>query len=284
MSKNITFRTEKKSKRRNRNIITAAVAAALLLLVAVSVAAVMGAGDFDLRTVLGGDPAVTADQTETAPDIPRSDNCWLFWCKDSVSGELRFLWVTRIIMPRGKYIIYSPSVDENVEYENEFGSLAYIFRQYGAEGLTQALEEYCGVKISHHIGSDTEAFKQTVNRFGSVTVDLPDSINYRGSFNLILPRGSNVIKGDTLYKYLVYTGFMQGNTVKLRGEALEGVLRNVINPDNAGGIESIYSRIANILYTDMTVVVFSELRDYANDLFNTGVKETVIAEKPNQIK
>ncbi|MBR3620488.1 MAG: hypothetical protein IKN56_03200, partial [Clostridia bacterium] len=131
--------------------------------------------------------------------------------------------------------------------------------------------------------SDTEAFKQMVNNFGSVTVELKESINYKGSFNLILPRGSNVIKGDTLYKYLVYTNYNHVQAEEIRAKALEGVLKNVINEDNADGIEKIYSRIANLLYTDVTIVVFTELRNYIDDLFKTGVKEVVAASKPNQI-
>ena len=283
MSKNITFKTQRKSKKTNKNRITIVVALALLLLVFVSFFAVLKNSDFDLRTALGGDPGVTADAEDETKQIEKTDKCFLFWCKDSVSNDLQFLWITRIVMPKGKYIIYSPSVDESIEYRGEYKSIGNIFYLYGIEGLEEALEEYCDVDIIHHIGSDTEAFKQMVNNFGSVTVELKDSINYKGSFNLILPRGSNVIKGDTLYKYLVYTNYNHVQSEEIRAKAFEQVLKNVINEENTENIDKIYSRIANILYTDITIVNFSELRGYISDLFNTGVKEVVAATKPTQI-
>ncbi len=283
MSKNVTFRTQRKSKNSNKKRITIIVALALILLVFVSFFAVLSNSDFDLRTALGGDPGVTAGAEEETAPAEKSDRCFLFWCKDSVSNDLQFLWVTRIIMPKGKYIIYSPSVDESIEYRGEYKSIGNIFYLYGIEGLEEALEQYCDIDIEHNIGSDTEAFKQMVNNFGSVTVELKESINYKGSFNLILPRGSNVIKGDTLYKYLVYTNFNHVQSEEIRAKAFEEVLKNVINEDNIDNIEKIYSRIANLLYTDITIVVFTEMRSYINDLFITGVKETVAASKPNQI-
>ncbi|MBR6360744.1 MAG: LCP family protein [Clostridia bacterium] len=283
MSKNVTFRTQRKSNNKNKNRITAAVAIALIMLVFVSFFAVLKNSDFDFRTALGGDPGVTAGEGDETSSAEKSDRCFLFWCKDSVSGDLQFFWITRIIMPKGKYIIYSPSVDESVEFRGEYRPLGNIFYLFGEEGLEEALEDYCDIDIEHNIGSDTEAFKQMVNNFGSVTVELKESINYKGSFNLILPRGSNVIKGDTLYKYLVYTNYNHVQAEEIRAKALEGVLKNVINEDNADGIEKIYSRIANLLYTDVTIVVFTEMRNYIDDLFKTGVKEVVAASKPNKI-
>lgn len=283
MSKNVTFRTQRKSKNSNKNKITIIITLALLLLVFVSFFAVLKNSDFDLRTALGGDPGVTAGEQEETNPVEKSDRCFLFWCKDSVSNDLQFLWITRIVMPKGKYIIYSPSVDESIEYRGEYKSIGNIYYLYGIEGLEEALEQFCNIEIIHHIGSDTEAFKQMVNNFGSVTVELNESINYKGSFNLILPRGSNVIKGDTLYKYLVYTNFNHVQSEKLRADAFEQVLRNVINEENTDSIEKIYSRIANLLYTDITIVGFSEMRSYITDLFNTGVKEVVAATKSTQI-
>lgn len=283
MSKNVTFRTQRKSKNSNKNKITVGVALALILLVFVSFFAVLKNSDFDFRTALGGDPGVTAGSEEESVPSEKSDRCFLFWCKDSTNGDLQFFWITRIIMPKGKYIIYSPSVDESVEFRGEYRPLGNIFYLFGEEGLEEALENYCDIDIEHNIGSDTEAFKQMVNNFGSVTVELKDSINYKGSFNLILPRGSNVIKGDTLYKYLVYTNYNHVQAEEIRAKAFEGVLRNVINENNTDSIEKIYSRIANLLYTDITIVEFTEMRNYIIDLFNTGVKEVVAAVKPNQI-
>ncbi len=284
MSKNVRFRTDSKSKNYGQYRLWALIALVLVFAVIVSSYLILKNNDFDFRAALGGDPEATAQEDEVNTlSAEKSDRYFLFWCNDSVSGDLQFFWITKISQPKGKYTILSPSLDENMDYKGTYMTFGKIFSLYGDEGLCEAAEKYCNIKIDHRIGSDTEQFKQTVNYFGSVTVDLSESIEYRGRFNLILMKGSNTLKGDTLYKYLVYTNFIEGNSQKIRCSVLEQILINVINPENAVSLDKIYSRLANTIKTDVTIVGFSAMKGYLTQVFNTGVNETVFAEKPSQL-
>ena len=284
MSKNVRFRTSDKAVSRGRYKIWALIALILVSAVVLSCYIILKNNDFDFTAALGGDPDATAEDIDNPPEnTEKSDRRFLFWCSDSVSGDLQFFWIARISMPKGKYTVLSPSLDETVYYKDSYLTFGKIFALYGDEGLTKAVEEYYKIRIFHRIGSDTEQFKQTVNYFGSVTVDIPEPIEYRGQFNLILMKGSNTLKGDTLYKYLVYTNYMESRGPEIRCGILEQILDAVINPDNVGRLDKIYSRLANTIKTDVTIVGFSAMREYLTQLFNTGVKETVIASKASQI-
>ena len=284
MSKNVRFRTSDKAVSLGRYKIWAVIALILVSAVVLSCYVILKNNDFDFRAALGGDPDATVEDIEVSnANAEKSERHFLFWCNDSVSGDLQFFWITKISMPKGKYTVLSPSLDETVYFKDSYLTFGKIFALYGDEGLTKAVEEYYKIRIYHRIGSDTEQFKQTVNYFGSVTVELPEAIEYRGQFNLILMKGTNTLKGDTLYKYLVYTNFMESRGPEIRSGVLLQILDTVINPDNVDRLDKIYSRLANTIKTDVTIVGFSAMRDYLTQLFNTGVKETVIAGKASQI-
>lgn len=285
MSKNVSFETVKKSQSGKKVKLTVVFVAVILLLVFVSGYAVLRKNDFDIKSALGGDVESTQLSTASPRDeASEGEKHFLFWCKDSQTDALKFLWVVKIKMPKGEYTIYSPSIDDSVEYKGRNCTLSEVFSLDDAAGLVSALNSVCNTEIDSYIGSDTENFKQMMNYLGSVTVDLPQPVEYRGEFNLILMQGENVLKGDTLYKYLVYTNYMQGNSSEMRCNALGGILDNVIEPDNVDRLDTIFSKIANLLITDITIVDFSASRDFIGDLFNTGVKSIVTAQKPTQVK
>lgn len=284
MSKNIRFKTAEKTKSNGQYRLWAVVAFLLISAVVISSYLILKNNDFDFRSALGGDPEVTLENEDEVSGVSeKSEKHFLFWCDDSVSGDLQFFWITGISQPKGKYTVLSPSLDETVYYDDSYLTFGKIYSLYGADGLRKAAEKYCNINIDHIVGSNTEEFKQTVNYFGSVTVILKEAVEYRGLFNLILMKGSNTLKGDTLYKYLVYTNFIDADASEIRSEALGQILKNVINSDNAERLDKIYSRLANTISLDVTIVEFSAMKDYLYQIFNNGVNDIVIAKKPSQM-
>ena len=285
MSRNVKFKTQRKSGRNKKLALILSLVIIAAGIIAVSCYSVLSRNDFDLKSALGGDVDATVSDDGAEPEKQeKSVRHYLFWCKNSQTDALEFLWVAKFAMPEGKYTVYSPSIDEQLEYKERYLTLGNIFDLYGETGLVDAINQMCGIKILNYIGSDTEHFKQMINYLGSVTVKLPEAINYRGGFNLILMQGDNVLKGDTLYKYLVYSNFAPTDTSQIRCSIFENILRNTINPDNAPKIEKYFDRIANLLITDLTIVDFSASRKYLDTLFETGVKSFTAADRAGKIK
>jgi anionic cell wall polymer biosynthesis LytR-Cps2A-Psr (LCP) family protein len=283
MSKKVTFRTERKTIRNNRILLIAVIVIALAGIAAFSAYSIFSEGGSDMQSSDAGDAQAVSSPGDGNAVTARGERYYLFWCKDSGSGELKLIWVVGIRLPQGKYTVYSPSIDDTVEYKGEYHSLGEIFSLYDVDGLREAVDSLCGVKTVSYIGSDSANFRQMINHLGAVTVDIDEPINYNKDFNLILGKGENDLKGDTLYKYLVYTNFMQGDTRKIRAEAMTEILRNTVTPKKADKIDTIFARIANLLISDITVVNYSADREFINGMFSTGVKSVNIAEKPAQI-
>lgn len=286
MSKNVTFKTRRKSGSHKKAALIIIIAAVIAGVITVSCYSILKKNDFNLKSALGGDVEETTDASGESGQVKaeKSTRRYLFWCKDSQTDKLEFLWVAKFSMPEGKYTVYSPSIDEVIEYKDNYSTLGNIFASYGEQGLVDAVNLMCGITVDNYIGSDTEHFKQMINYLGSVTVKLDEAINYRGDFNLILMQGDNVLKGDTLYKFLVYTNYAPTDSSAIRCDIFESILRNTINPGNKDKIEKLFSRIANLLITDLTIVDFSASSDYLDNLFETGVNSVITAEKAAKIK
>ena len=128
MSKNVRFRTNSKSKNYGQYRLWALIALVLVFAVIVSSYLILKNNDFDFRAALGGDPEATAQEDEVNTlSAEKSDRYFLFWCNDSVSGDLQFFWITKISQPKGKYTILSPSLDENMDYKGTYMTFGKIF-------------------------------------------------------------------------------------------------------------------------------------------------------------
>lgn len=270
MRKKMTFSTERKSKEKKKLIIIVAIISALLVMIAASVAIIINSSDATQNT----------EDAEYILPVKKNKitHNFLLWCKDT-QGDLQFLWVVQAELPKGKYTIYSPSLDEQILYNEVYSSVADIYKKYGSEGLQTALEHHCDIIINSQIGSDGEHFKQVINYFGGVNVNVLDNIEYRGIFTLILLKGEMVLKGNSLYKYLLYSNFMQENASEARVQVLGELLTKVVSENYLPKLETIYSKIANLLISDITIVDFSASKDIYIQLFECGVKEVKFAKK-----
>ena len=109
-----------------------------------------------------------------------------------------------------------------------------------------------------------------INYFGGITVDLEEQIEYKGNFNLILMKGSNTLKGELAYKYLIYTGFGANTELSDRSEAFILLIEKVFTQNYSQKADTIFSRIVNNMTTNITVMQYSENTDLLNYLFDNG--------------
>lgn len=250
----------------------------VLLIIAVSCLIILAKNDFDVHTALGGDIKVTKEvKAEDTVDIAESDKYYLLWCSDSESDELQFMWIVRAQMPGRRVTVFAPSVDEVVDYGSSANTFSRIYCSLGESGLKKAIENTYGIKISKYIGSNTESFKQMINYLGSVAVNVSENIEYKGNFSLILMRGENDIKGDQLYKYLIYLAYEELPDLSKRSDVLITILNSLFVPGRYAGVETVYSRIANLLVTDISIVDYSGAGKLIRYMYDNGISEAVVA-------
>lgn len=281
MSRKVRFKPQKKRYPKKTGFVITFVLV-LVCIAVFSMLSILKENNYDLKAALGGEKS--SDEVVEDETADSEERYFLFWCKDSKTSVLKFLWIVDAKVPAGEYTVYSPSIDDKVEYDGQYRTFADIFGTYGESGLRSAAELLCDIKLDSYIGSDTESFKQMINTLGSVTVKLEKPIEYRGDYNLILTSGKNTLKGDQLYKYLCYTNFISSGASEMRSEVIIKILENTINPDNVDRIEKIYANIANILITDVSVVDFSASSTFISLMFNSGIQNAEMITEPAGFK
>ena len=131
MSKNVRFKTEVKTRDSGQYKKWALVVVFLVAVIVFSGYIILKNNDFDFRSALGGDPdAVEYEDESMTEKAEKTDKCFLFWCKDSVTKDLQFFWITKISEPKGKYTILSPSLDESIDLTIQQCPIDYRRRLY----------------------------------------------------------------------------------------------------------------------------------------------------------
>ena len=247
-------------------------AASVILILIISCVAILAKNDFNLKAAVGGDIEVSTEMTEetSTANLAKSDKYYLLWCADQDEKELKFLWIARMITPKVQLKVYAPSTDDMVEYEGQYYTIGNLYSIYGEKIFIDTLEKYYGIDFSAYIGSSPETFKQMINYFGGITVDLEEQIEYKGTFNLILMKGTNTLKGELAYKYLLYAGFGSSTELSDRSEAFIQLIKKVFTQDYSQKADTIFSRIVNNMTTNITVMQYSENSELLNYLFNNG--------------
>ena len=274
------FAPDKRKKKRYRVLSTKALifAACALTVLVLSSVAILAKNDFSLMSALGGNVEVTsATEEETDLTVDKTEKNLLFWCKNSETDALDFLWIVNIRFPECKVKVFSPAAVSGLTFNGTETSINRIYANFGSSGLKGAMEETYGITIDAYIGSNTETFKRMINYFGSVNVNLETNIEYRGDFNLILMKGENPLKGDLLYKYLVYLGSAGSQCNRERGEILLDIFDTVFTDANYARKDDIFSKIVNLLETDLTIVNYSTASNLIQIIFSNGVSEGRVA-------
>ena len=259
MSRNVRFKTEKREGSVGNLKFAAAVIAAVAVLFSASLFFVLAKNDFDFRTALGGDPgATTRANEETEENAPGGERRYLLWGKDTETGTLRFIWLVKFEFPSRKVTVCAPSAGSTVTFNGTEISLSRVFDIFGEKGLKKAFEETYGFKLE-------------------------EKVEYKGDFNLILMRGANTLKGDQLYKYLVYLEKSGDVAADERCDILLAIFDIVFREGRLSSMDNIYSKITNLLYSDITVVDYSGSSRLFKTLFKNGMDKTVTAEEPEDI-
>lgn len=285
MRKKVSFETEKKRSTGTRKKFTVFFICAVVLLLGVSCTVILVKNNFDIHAAVGGDIVATSEEDEeTSAVIGDATKNYLLWCSNTQTGQLDFLWLVKAEFPGKDLLICSVSPSEILTYNEQNMTVASVFSGYNSNGLIAALSETYGIEIDSYMGSNTESFKQMVNMFGSVTVDLDRAIEYRGSFNLILPKGENALKGDTVYKYLVYLSTDIENGLEKRSRVLENILNVAFLEKYSGRTDKIFTKMSNAVTTDITIVKYSASRDLIINAFREGLGEIDITNNIEDMK
>lgn len=284
--KKVSFMTEKQSaKVKTKKFITVfAVGAAVVL--ALSLAAILGKNDFNIRAAIGGDAETKADRQENAVKASASDSdkIYFLWVASKDRSEMRFIWLVRVQMPEARFSICTVNPESILTIGGKGVTFEDIYAKSGEKELVAAMKAYSGLEIDKYIGASDENFKALVNYLGGVQINVPEQIEYKSEeFNTILVRGMQNMKGDTLFRYLRYLGVTEYEGPRSQSKIFGDFLKNLFSEKYVEKRSSIFSKISNSMITNISIVDFSSHDADVKALMESGIESIDIVSVPSEL-
>ena len=280
-TKNVMFRTRRESEDRGFRKFSAIFAVSVMMILLVSCLAILNKYDFDIRTAMGGDSVTetrpVTEQTNTWQE--EADKTYFFWCADSESRKIRFAWLVNFRLPEAQVNVCALSPDMIISDGAE--TLESVLAKSGENEAVKKLEELIGSHIDGYIGSDDESFKAMINYLGGAEVTVPEQIEYRSDeFTVILVKGKQNLKADTLFKYLRYLGTIGPRGKNLQSTVLLEILDGILKPSNAEKSERYFSKLSNTVKTNLSIVDYSSAEKGIKAFMQSGIKKRNIVDSP----
>ncbi len=264
-NRNLVFKTEKQHTRLKLRNFIALLVGALVIGGSVSVLLFLKNYNFDPGSAFNAREESTSELS-TAGEITDFDEKRtdiLLYCVSGDNKTMDFICLMRLAVPENGICLYCISPEETVKCGEITNSLAGFYRSGGVPDFVNAVKELTGVTPERYIGSNEAKFKLIINNYGGITVPVEESVEHRSTdFRLILTKGTQLLKGDTLIKYLRWHLVDGGAGTEKQAEIIRTVLSEFFCPERAEKGSSIFSYLANQLETDITIVDYAAASDW----------------------
>lgn len=281
-NKNIMFKTQKQSTSGETKRFFMIFFSCALVVLVISCLAILSKYDFNIKSAVSGEAETetTAAVTETGIPEVNADKTYFFWCASEDKQSLYFAWLVNIKMPERELTVRTVLPNASVTVNGQTASLEKIYSVSGENVLVAAVEELSGISIDGYAGSTDSSFKTMINYFGGVDITVPEQIEYRsGGLTLILIKGKQNMKGDTLYKYLHYLATQEDRGYSLQASAVTEIFKSVFTSSYTDKASSVFSKFSNTLKTNLSIVDFSSAEKAIKILTENGF-EALRTEEP----
>ncbi len=261
--------------------------ACVFTVLAISILAILKKYDFDVKRAISGEAKTeltTEVESSGIPDI-HADKTYFFWCASESRDSLHFAWLVNIKMPERRATVCTVPPETLVNYNGTVSSIENVLSVTGDAEFVDAVESTFGSKIDGYISSDETDFKTMINYLGGAEITVPEQVEYRNEgLTLILVKGKQNLKGDSLFKYLCYL-----DTLGTKGNASQAlvmgdILKGVFKPSRAGKTDSVFAKISNTLNTDITIVDYSSAEKAIKILCENGFDAISTVDLPDELE
>lgn len=257
----------------------------VLFVLLVSCLAILGKYDFNIKNAINGEAetqSVVFAEEDKIPEI-HGEKTYLFWCAEDDRSSIHFAWLVNISMPEREMKIYTVTPETVVEVDGVATSLEMLYSKSGERALAAAVEKATGVKIDGYAGSDGNSFRNMINSFSGIDVTVPEQVEYRGEgLTLVLIKGKQNMKGDTLYKYMLYLESLGAKGRSMQANVLTEMFESVFKPAYINRATSLFSKFSNTLETNLTIVDFSQIEDSLKILMENGFVSLKPVDSPEE--
>ncbi len=160
----------------------------------------------------------------------------LLYCAEQDSSAIHFLIMVDADMDDRTFRVHPLGAD-NPEYLKALSTGGY-------KDLIAAVEQHEGVKIDKYAASNPDTFALAINYMGGLEYTVDERIEYRtDDYTLILTKGDQTIKGETLLKFFKYCKTLDTQGMRQQGELVCAMIDNYITAKNVEKGITIYQKV-----------------------------------------
>lgn len=276
MSKNHKFNTSKQEKRNSILKLSIVFICFALVIGTVSVAVIVKNNNsfftdlFSKETTSGVSESTTQEnQLVDLEEELTGEASILLYCTDREAEEIYFLAVVNADMQNRSFDVL-PLKTDNPDYINALST-------GGEKELVSAVQKAEGLTIDRYVASDTDTFALAINYMGGLKYSVAERIEYRtDEYTLILTKGDQTIKGETLLKYFRYCKTLDQETgLRKQGDLICKMLDEYITAENVKNGSTIYEKVLSKINSksDISYIEASKALQMLRLLCESGEKQ-----------
>ena len=242
------FKTEKQNQKGSLMRFICAFLAFALVFGSVSAAVMMKHNGLTLKDVFGGREEKTEEDI-SGIDIPKEISGsmnFLLYCTSNNGEELYFTVIVTADMD-GKNFKVRPINPDAPEYISSLKTGGY-------KSLVDAVEKRENVKIDKYMASRADTFALAINYMDGLEYAVDRRIEYRNDeYTLILTKGNQTIRGETLMKYFRYAKTLGMDGLRIQGQLICAMLDSYINSENVENGLKIFQKVLGKIDSDSDI-------------------------------
>lgn len=254
------FKTSKQDKRGDLMRFFLAFLAFALVFGSISAVVILKHNELTLKSIFSKETTTEGSNETTADDQPVSPvklsgkTNFLIYCSSNDFSEMYFIHIVEADMDN--CVIKDRPLNPDGK-TTDGKTYVQLLKESGAGKLVSAIEEKEGVKISKYVGSNAETFALAINYMDGLEYTVDERIEYRNSaYTLILTKGNQTIKGETLIKYFRYCKTLGVDGMRTQGKLVCAMLDSYINDNNVDKGTRIYQRLLSNLDSNSDISYF----------------------------
>lgn len=255
------FKTSKEDKKSDLLHFFAAFLIFALVFGSISAVVILRHNDISLKSIFSKEATTEADDgstteqsTTAAPTQLQGKTNFLIYCCSSDYSETFFIQIVKADMDN-RVLKVQPLDPDGASPDGR--TYAEVLKQDSGEGLLTQIEKKEGIEISKYIGSTDETFASAINYMGGLEYNAPERIEYRNSdYTLILTKGNQTVKGETLLKYFRYCKTLGTDGLRTQGLLVCQMLDSYINKKNIENGTIIYRKLLSLIKSESDISFF----------------------------
>ncbi len=283
---NVVFKTQgeqKKYKFKRSILLFLGIGLAALLLAAFFL---LLSYDFDITNIIGSNSGEIVGENSgyVIKKVSGSENI-LMYTTDDEEDKVTYLAAVKFDMSEKEIKVYQLATDEKIfNLNGKKATASDCYRDSGELKLLEAAEKYMGIQFGKYIGCKEGSVEGITANFSTLKLNFEEDIVFTdGSDRISYSAGEHEIEDDKIVKILTYSSDIDASSV--RGEMLLQMFKQYFNESSLENRNIIYSNIISQANSNISIVDFTEYKDYIVVLSSDKVKKDyILAENPEDFK